>query len=217
VFASEQTIDALAKAANMDPIAFRIQNIDATQTSGVARWIGVLEAVSTAAGWSPAVSASNLQGGSAVTGRGVAVGGFAGSYPAVIADVTVDKKTGKITVDHLYAGQDAGTTVNPASVRNQMEGCLVQGCSRALLEEVKFTTVRQTSLDWVSYPILRFQDAPAVTTVVVQRLDLPPAGSGEPTTAAVPAAIANAFYDATGVRLTRMPMTPSIVRRALAA
>ena len=88
-----------------------------------------------------------------------------------IADITVNKKTGKITVDHLYAAQDAGITVNPASVQNQMEGCLVQGCSRALLEQVQFTKVRQTSLDWVTYPILRFQDSPAVTTVVVQRLD----------------------------------------------
>ena len=141
VFASEQTIDALAHAANMDPIAFRIQNIDATQTNGVARWIGALNAVAQAADWKPAVSASKLDGGNIVTGRGVAVGGFAGSYPAIIADITVNKKTGVIKVDHLYAAQDAGTTVNPASVENQMEGCLVQGCSRALLEEVRFTRV----------------------------------------------------------------------------
>ena len=75
--------------------------------------------------------------------------------------------------------------------------------------------MRQTSLDWVTYPILRFQDAPNVTTVVVQRLDQPSSGSGEPTTAAVAAAIANAFYDATGVRLYDMPMTPGVVRGAL--
>ena len=215
VFASEQTIDALAHAANMDPIAFRIQNIDATQTAGVARWIGALNAVAEAAAWIPAVSASRLVSGDIVTGRGVAVGGFAGSYPAIIADITVNKKTGVIKVDHVYAAQDAGTTVNPASVENQMVGCLIQGCSRALIEEVRFTKVRQTSLDWVSYPVLRFQDAPAVTTVVVQRLDQPSAGSGEPTTAAVPAAIANAFFDATGVRIYRMPMTPAEVRGAL--
>jgi len=217
VFASEQLIDALANEANIDPIAFRIQNIDATQTSGVARWIEVLDAVSQAANWNPAVSASKLESGNIVTGRGVAVGGFANSYPAVIADISVNKKTGTTKVDHLYAAQDAGITVNPASVQNQMEGCLVQGCSRALLEQVQFTKVRQTSLDWVSYPILRFQDSPAVTTVVVQRLDLDPSGSGEPTTAAVAAAIANAFHDATGVRLYDMPMTPSVVRGALAA
>ncbi len=215
-FASEQMIDALAHEANMDPIAFRIQNIDATDTTGVARWIGVLNAVAQAASWKPAVSASNLQSGDVVTGRGVAIGGFAGSYPAIIADITVNKKTGKIAVDHLYAAQDAGTTVNPASVENQMVGCLVQGCSRALYEEIRFNKVRQTSLDWISYPILRFKDSPAVTTVVVQRLDLKASGSGEPTTAAVPAAIANAFFDATGVRLYRTPLTPGQVRGALA-
>jgi CO/xanthine dehydrogenase Mo-binding subunit len=214
-FASEQTIDALAHAAGMDPIAFRVQNIDVTQTTGVGRWVGVLDAVAKAADWQPKVAASRLGSGNMVTGRGVAIGGFASSFPAVIADVTVDRKTGKITVDHLYAAQDAGTTVNPASVENQMVGCLVHGCSRALLEEVAFTKVRTTSLDWVTYPVLRFKESPKVTTVVVQRLDLPPSGSGEPTTAAVPAAIANAFFDATGVRLYRYPMTPGYVRGAL--
>ncbi len=217
VFASEQTIDALAHAANMDPIAFRIQNIDATQTSGVGRWIGALNAVAKAAAWKPAVSASSLGTGTTVTGRGVAVGGFANSYPAIVADITVNKKSGVITVDHLYAAQDAGTTVNTASVENQMVGCLIQGCSRALLEQVTYSKARQTSLDWVSYPILRFKDAPSVTTVVVQRLDLPASGSGEPTTAAVAAAIGNAFHDATGLRLYQMPMLPGYVRGVLKA
>jgi len=216
-FASEQTIDALAHAAGIDPIAFRVQNIDATQTNGVGRCVAVLNAVAKAADWKPAVSASNLDSGNVVKGRGVAIGGFANSFPAIVADVTVNKKTGVIRVDHLYAAQDAGTTVNPASVENQMVGCLVQGASRALIEEVRFNRVRTTSLDWVSYPVGRFKDAPNVTTVVVQRLDLPSSGSGEPTTAAVPAAIANAFFDATGVRLYRMPMTPGYVRAALAA
>ena len=145
-FASEQTIDALAHAAGLDPIAFRIQNIDASQTNGVARWIDALNAAAKSAGWKPRVSASKLGSGNIVTGRGAAVGGFAGSYPAIIADITVNKKTGVITVNHLYAAQDAGTTVNPASVENQMAGCLVQGCSRALIEEVRFSKVRQTSL-----------------------------------------------------------------------
>jgi len=216
-FASEQTIDQLAHDAGIDPIAFRVQNIDATQTSGVGRWVAVLDAVAKAAKWQPKVAASKLGSGSVVKGRGVAIGGFANSFPAIIADVTVNGKTGKITVDHLYAAQDAGTTVNPASVENQMLGCLVHGTSRALLEEVAFSKVRTTSLDWVSYPSLRFKESPKVTTVVVQRLDLPSSGSGEPTTAAVPAAIANAFFDATGVRLYRYPMTPGYVRAALAA
>jgi nicotinate dehydrogenase subunit B len=217
LFASEQTIDALAHAANLDPIAFRAQNIDTTDTNGTGRWMAALNAVANVANWQPQVSASKRQSGNTVHGRGVAIGGFANAFPAIVADITVNKKSGKITVDHLYAAQDAGTTVNPASVENQMVGCLVQGTSRALIEEVGFTKTRQTSLDWISYPTIRFKDAPGVTTVVIQRLDQPSAGSGEPTTAAVPAAIANAFFDATGVRLYRMPMTPAYVRAALAA
>ena len=216
LFAAESMIDELAQLANMDPIAFRIKNIDAGQIHGTARWIGVLNAVAAISNWQPRVSASKLQRSDVVTGRGVAIGGFAGSFPAIVADITVNKKSGKITANHLYAAQDAGTTVNLASVENQMSGCLIQGCSRALLEEVRFTKARQTSLDWVSYPILRFKDAPNVTTVVVQRTDEPSTGSGEPTTAAVAAAIANAFFDATGVRLLQMPMTPGYVRGMLA-
>src|SRR5262249_25695452 len=167
--------------------------------------------------WKPKGSASKLESGNLGKGRGVAMGGFASAFPAIVADVTVNKKTGKITVDHLYAAQDAGTTVNPGLVENQMTGCLVQGVSRALIEQVTFSKSHVTSLDWATYPTIRFVDAPKVTTVVVQRLDQPSAGSGEPSTAAVPAAIANAFFDATGVRLTRMPMAPGYVRGALAA
>ena len=99
----------------------------------------MLNAVAQAAGWQPRVSASTLENGDVVHGRGVAIDGFAGSFPAIVADVSVDKRTGKITVTHLYAAQDAGTTVNLASVENQMSGCLIQGCSRALIKEVRFT------------------------------------------------------------------------------
>ena len=126
-------------------------------------------------------------------------------------------KTGKITCSHLYCAMDLGTAVNPAMVENQMSGCLVMGCSRALVEETQFTKVRQTSVDWVTYPILRFADSPSVTTIVLQRLDQPANGAGEPAEAAVPAAIGNAFFDATGVRLTRMPMNPPYVLAALKA
>ena len=98
-----------------------------------------------------------------------------------------------------------------------MMGSLVQGVSRALTEEVTFDNRRVTSLDWVSYPLLRFKDHPAVTTVVVQRTDLQATGNGEPPTAAAAASIANAFFDATGVRLYEVPMTPARVRAALKA
>jgi CO/xanthine dehydrogenase Mo-binding subunit len=211
LFASEQIIDQLAYEAKLDPVAFRRQNLP-----DGSRWTGVMDAVSAAAKWQPRVAGSNRGSGNVVTGRGFAIGGFAGSYPALVADIEVNKKTGKISVKHLYAAQDAGLAVNPAGVESQMVGCLVQGCSRALLEEVRFNKVRQTSVDWVTYPILRFKDSPDVTTVVVQRADQPSTGSGEPAIAAVAAAIGNAFFDATGVRLTSMPMNPARVRAALA-
>jgi CO/xanthine dehydrogenase Mo-binding subunit len=211
LFATEQVVDDLSKAANMDPIAFRKLN------SASPRWNDVLDAAASAARWQPKVTNSKTQSGNVVKGRGVAIGGFANTFVAVIADIDVNRKTGKITVNHLYAAQDCGLAINPGLVQNQMEGCLVHGTSRALFEEVQFTTKRQTSVDWASYPVLRFKDSPNVTAIVVQRTDIPSSGSGEPALAPVPVAIANAFFDATGVRLTEYPMTPARVRAALKA
>jgi len=211
LFASEQVIDELAVAAKMDPIAFRKAN------ASEERWNGVLDAAARASKWAPRVSGSQKQSGTVLKGRGVAIGGFAGTLTAIVAEIEVNTKTGKITAKHLYGVQDAGLTINPGLVESQIEGCLIQGCSRALLEEVKFSKTNVTSLDWTSYPVLRFKDAPKVTPVVVQRTDLPSSGSGEPTTAGVPAAIANAFFDATGVRIRQYPMTPAVVRATLKA
>jgi nicotinate dehydrogenase subunit B len=211
-FGSEQLIDELAHAANMDPIAFRIQNIDGTTLAG-SRAINVLNALVQAASWEPRAAASNLSGDTVVTGRGMAMS----AKNANAAFVQVNKKTGKITAVHMYAVQDAGLTINPGLVQNQMTGCQIMGASRALCEEVAFTKSRVTSLDWVSYPIMRFKDSPAVTTVVVQRTDQVSSGSGEPSEVPVAAALANAFFDATGVRVRQAPMTPARVRATLQA
>jgi hypothetical protein len=119
----------------------------------------------------------------------------------------VNKKTGKITVDHVYAAQDAGLTVNPNLVENQMLGSTIQGVSRALNEQIRFSKSYVTSTDWVTYGHLRFKDSPGVTNIVVQRIDKPSLGSGEPPTCPIVGAIANAFYDATGV--CRGPLTPA--------
>jgi CO/xanthine dehydrogenase Mo-binding subunit len=215
LFASESVIDELAYLAKLDPIAFRKLNLDTTTVAG-QRWADVLDTVAKLSSWKPRVSASALRSGNVVRGRGVAMGGFAGALPASVVDIEVDRKSGKIAVKHVYTVQDNGLGANPASIENQMVGCVIQACSRALLEEVRFSKVRQTSLDWVSYPILRFKDAPAVTVKHLQRLDQPAAGSGEPATAAIAAGIANAFFDATGARLTRVPFTPGYVRGVLA-
>jgi nicotinate dehydrogenase subunit B len=207
--ASEGLIDELAFAANMDPVEFRRKNITNE------RWLGVLNAAAAAAKWQPRVANSHKPTGNVVSGRGIAIGGFANSFVGVVADIEVNKKTGKIKVNHLYAAQDVGLAVNPALVENQMEGSLIQGASRALLESVKISKERITSLDWASYPSIRFKDAPNVTTVVVNRPDQPSSGAGEPSLAPVAAAISHALFDATGVRMRQAPMTPPRVRAVL--
>jgi CO/xanthine dehydrogenase Mo-binding subunit len=163
------------------------------------------------------VAASNLGTGEVVTGRGISLGGFASTQVGIVAHVQVNKKTGKIVVTHLYAAQINGLTVSPGLVENQMSGNLIQGLSRGLYEEVTFNRKRVTSLDWITYPILRFKESPKVTTVSIQRKDLPSTGSGEPVNAPVAAAVANAFFDATGVRIRVAPMTPARVRATLKA
>ncbi len=243
-FASEQVVDELAHAMNMDPVAFRRQNIDGTQVAG-ARWLAVMDGATIAAGWKPKVANSNPQTGSVRTGRGFGFGTFAGSQVAIVADVQVNMKSGRIWAQHLYIAQNNGVTIGPQLVANQMSGAAVQGLSRALWEQPTFTKERLTSLDWVSYPILRFKDAPAVTLVNVHpgeyvtvnpdlgngglAIDVSKGntnafangwtltGSGEPPTAAVGSAVANAFFDATGVRIRMAPMNPTHVRATLKA
>ncbi len=213
-FGSEQMIDELAYAAKMDPYQFRLQNINTTQQN---QWHDALVATAKIANWQPKVAASNLSSANVVTGRGIALGGFANSQAGVVVDITVNKKTGKITVDHAYTAQVAGLSVYLPGIENQLEGNLVMGASRALMEQVVFNKAQVTSLDWVTYPILRFVDSPKVSRLVVQRTDLVSTGSGEPPIVPMPAAVANAFFDATGVRLRSAPLTPAKVRASLEA
>jgi CO/xanthine dehydrogenase Mo-binding subunit len=213
--ADAQTMDMLAVAANMDSLAFRLQNMN-TDLDG-SRWAAVLQAAATAAGWKPWVSGSKLSKDNVVKGRGIANSHHGGAYAATVADITVNKKSGKITVNHLYGAQDSGFSMNPSLIYNQMMGNLIQGTSRATSEEVTFNKNPVTSIDWIGYPILRFKDSPNVTTVLVQRTDQPSLGSGEPPTCSVIGAIANAFYDATGVRLYEAPFSTGRVRATLKA
>jgi CO/xanthine dehydrogenase Mo-binding subunit len=213
-FGSEQMIDELAHAAGMDPYQFRLQNIT---TADQNQWRDVLVGVAKLANWQPKVSASNLSTANVVTGSGIALGSFAGSQAGVVVDVEVNKKTGKIVVKNAYAAQVAGLSVYLPGVEQQMDGSMIMGASRALSEAVVFNKAQVTSLDWVSYPIMRFKESPNTKVVAVQRLDLVPTGSGEPPSAPIPASIANAFFDATGVRIREAPMTPARVRAVLKA
>jgi len=211
-FASEQLIDELAYAAGMDPIAFRRQNISDP------RWLGAMNAAVQAANWQTRVANSHKPSGNVVTGQGFGFGRHGtAAYAAGVVKVSVNKKTGKITVTDVYNAVDAGLVVNPGLVENQMSGASVQGISRALYEEVGFSKSRVTTLDWVSYPILRFKDSPRVTNVIVPNNGQLPLGVGEPATTPAAAAIANAFFDATGVRIREAPMTPARVRAVLKA
>jgi len=209
LFASEQMIDELAVAAGMDSVAFRAKNIENF------RWLAALQEAARIAGWEQRVSGSAVGTGRVLKGRGVAIGGFASTFVGIVAEIEVDTATGKIRAKHIYAAQDCGLIINPNTVEQQIEGCVVQGVSRALIEEVKFSKSRVTTLDWASYPILRFKDAPEITTSLLNRPELRSSGSGEPATAPVAAAIANAFFDATGKRIRTMPMTPARVRAVL--
>jgi len=209
-FASEQTIDELAHAAKLDPLEFRRKNM------GDTRWLGVLEAAAKAASWQPRPAASQLADAEVVAGRGIAVGTHHVSYGAAVAEIEVNKRTGDIVAKHLYGALDCGLAVNPALVENQIVGMMVQATSRMLKEEVTFDQKGVTSTDWVSYPVLRFAEHPDCTAVVVQRINEPSSGAGEEVMGAAGAAIANAFFDATGVRLRRYPLTPQRVRAALA-
>ena len=216
-FATEQLVDELAHAAGMDPVAFRLQNIQTAQVNdGFGQWRDVLVAVAELAGWRPRVAASARGTGPTVRGRGIALGGFAMSQAAVVAEIDVDLRSGRIRATHLYGAQVCGLAVYLPGIENQMEGNLIMGTSRALKEEVVFDRFRSKSLDWVSYPILRFAESPRVSVRIVQRKDLASTGSGEPPSVPVPAAIANAFFDATGVRIRTAPMTPGRVRAVLA-
>ena len=208
-FASEQAIDQLAYVLAIDPYEFRRRNI------ADDRWLGVLDAAAKAANWTPRRASSKKNDARVRPGRGIGLGTHLQSWGAAVADVEVDTSTGQLAIRHLYGALDAGLVVNPAIVESQIRGQLVQTASRMLHEEVTFDTNGVTSVDWASYPILRFEECPDVTPIVVQRLNERSLGAGEEVMAAAAAAIANAFFDATGVRMHTFPFTPQRVLAAI--
>src|SRR5262249_24177810 len=128
------------------------------------------------------------------------------NYVAMAMEVGVDRSSGKINVKRITCAHDCGLVINPDGLRNQIEGCILQTLGRTLHEETTFDRSRVTSADWKSYPILSFPEGPAVEVAIHDLRALPPMGAGEAATAPVAAALANAVFDATGVRLRRVPL-----------
>ena len=213
--AAESQMDDMAAAAGADPVEFRLRYLTGANNQRVA---AVLRAAAEKAGWTPrARSGADLTRSATargvVTGRGVAISGMAGTVVAQVADIELDKATGKVIVKKVTVGHDCGIIVNPDGLKNQIEGNVIQGSSRALLEEVNFDAAGVRNLNWNTYPIIRFRDVPEVDIVLIDQRTMQPLGGGEAASIATAAAIGNAIFDAAGVRLRQVPFTPDRVRR----
>ena len=213
IFAVESFADELAAAAGMDPVAFRLRGLTDP------RAVEVLKRASGMMDWQTRPSPNPYAAeGNVLVGRGMAYVRYkqAENYVALGITVAVNKATGKIAVRRVVCAHDCGLVVNPDGLRNQVEGNILQTLSRTLHEEVTFDKARVTSVDWASYPLLSFPEVPAVQVALIDRPEQPSYGAGEASSAPVAAALANAIFDATGVRLRTVPFTAERVKAAFA-
>ena len=210
-FGSEQFVDEIAATTGEDAVAFRLRYLREP------RDVAVVRAVAERAGWVARPAPGRERSGPVLRGRGIAYAQRAGTVVAVVAEVEVEPATGRIWGRRFTVAHDCGLIVNPLGLRYTIEGNVVQGLSRTLFEEVRFDRSRVTSVDWATYPILEMPDAPeSIEVVLIDRPDVLPSGAGEPTIRCVPAAVANAVFDATGVRFRRAPLSPERIKAALA-
>ncbi|HSQ03753.1 MAG TPA: molybdopterin cofactor-binding domain-containing protein [Burkholderiales bacterium] len=211
-FASESFIDEIAHAAGVDPVQFRLRYI------ANPRHIAAVKAAAEKAAWTARPYPNPNRGkGDIMTGRGVSYTDRNGTVVAVIAEVEVDRRTGRIWAKKFTVAHDCGQIINPGTLKTVIEGNVVQAASRTMFEEVHFDRDHVISEDWATYPILDIADAPeAIDIVLIDRPEIAPSGAGEPSTRTVPAAIANAIFDATGVRLRKVPLTAERMKEALA-
>jgi nicotinate dehydrogenase subunit B len=218
-FAHESYVDELASAAGVDPVDFRLRLLKDERAAELVR------ATADRAGWLPHIQPQQ-QGASGhlLHGQGFAYAryvhskwpGFGAAWAAWVADVDVDQRTGEVHVKRVIVGHDAGLMVNPEGVRHQIHGNVVQTSSRALKESVQSTAALGVlNRDWGSYPLLSFREVPVIEVLNMPRPGEPPLGAGESSSVPGTAAIANAIFDATGVRLRQPPFTPEVVRAAL--
>ncbi len=225
-FAAESFIDELAVAANADPVEFRLKLLAASTTDDPAfkraRSIAVIKAAAQTYGWDTRSSRKPLGAGNILTGRGIGYCFRGQTVIANIVEVDVNRRTGHVWVKRVVCAHDCGLVINPEGLRRTVEGGMLHALSRTLHEEVKFDTEKVTSVDWNSHPSLTHLDTPARIDVVIvngdpnpNRPDLPHYGAGEASCKPLGAAVANAIYDATGVRLRRVPFRDARVLAAL--
>lgn len=209
-FGNESFLDEIAASTEVDPFEIRKNHLSDE------RGLELLERLRQFAGWQPR-GAKARERGELATGRGVSYAKYelVRTYVGIVADVTVNRRTGHIKVDRVFVVHDCGQIINPDGLRNQIEGNVVQTVSRTLIEELTFSRSAVTSLNWGSYPILTFPSVPEVAIDLIDRPSEVPWGAGEPTTSVVPSAIANAVFDATGARLRSVPFRPEKVLSAL--
>jgi CO/xanthine dehydrogenase Mo-binding subunit len=208
--ASETLLNEIAADLNVDPVELRLRYLTEDK-----RGTEVLKTVAERVRWEKHAAPGARPDAPTANGRGVAMTRRSGGYAAAVADVEVNQSTGSVLVKRITLAHDCGLMVNPDGVKNQVEGNIVQGVSRALLEGVRFNADGVTSLDWASYPILKFSQVPEVDIVLINRPDVEPLGAGELATVPVPAAIASAIFDAVGAKLREAPFTPDRVLMAM--
>ncbi len=211
-FANESFIDELASAAGVDPLEYRLRYLDDP------RAVDVLHAAAEKAHWNPH-AAPLVKPGEVLEGQGVAFARYENeeALVACIAQVQVNPATGEVSVRRIVVAHDCGLIINPDGLQNQIEGNVIQSLSRTLKEEVQFDEFRLKSVDWDTYPILKFSEVPQVEVVLINRPTEPALGAGEPSTCTTAAAVANAIFDAAGIRLRQVPFTPDRVKAALQA
>src|SRR5882762_6811248 len=212
-FAVESFMDEIAAAAGVDPLDFRLKYLDEPRAKAV------LIAAAQKAGWDRRPSPKkNSASGEISTGRGIGLSTRNGTYVGTVAEVEVNRRTGAVCVKRFVCAHDCGLIINPDALRTTIEANLIQSMGRTLKEEVMFDRSTVTSVDWRTYPVARASDIPSqVEVVLLSHPELPSSGAGEPSSRNVPAAIANAVFDATGARVRQMPLTPARVKAALAA